>query len=529
MNRRAGTAYVMCFTAACAVHALTGFTTDGTQPMGNAVQTPTGDNRSGRATSAQLDAWIRDALKVMKQEGIPGSYGGILRNTLRESGGDPTVCNTWDINAKNGTPSCGLLQCVTMETEILTRRGWLSYDQVHVGDETIGYNPATGKSEWTIITDVVRHENAPVWRIGNGSWYADVTPNHRWWSDTATYVRDGVAVCPECGWVPRGDKAPERGVQVHRNKKRGVQQQRRKVAYRGEFVRTEDLNSQHRIRLAAPSNTSGTIQLTEEEVRTLAWIQGDGHFYPTVNGYGARIWQSKPEMLSKLRELLGENSLSESVRQRQDHHLPSHCFGLSSSYVTDLLDRSRLFDDGPEVFVLRLSSELRSAWLDSMIDAEGHRQAPKRSDWSEYVCIAQVDGPLQEAIKIAVYLEGYRPTPTHTNAEKLGHKPSKLIGMAGPHVAPGMFHTPQVLPNQDVWCVKTGLETWTARQHGFVFLTGNTIRPTFDAHKLPQSAYDRAGVRADANNMTDPVANLVTACHYAWKRYGSIDKVNSAY
>ena len=55
------------------------------------------------------------------------------------------------------------------------------------------------------------------------------------------------------------------------------------------------------------------------------------------------------------------------------------------------------------------------------------------------------------------------------------------------------------------------------------------IKPTFEAHKLPQSAYDRAGVKADANDMTDPVANLVTASHYAAGRYGSIDKVNGPY
>ena len=95
-----------------------------------------------------------------------------------------------------------------------------------------------------------------------------------------------------------------------------------------------------------------------------------------------------------------------------------------------------------------------------------------------------------------------------------------------------MFHDPIYLDRQPVWCVKTDLETWTAGLDGQVFLTGNTIRPTFEAHKLPQSAYDRAGVEADANNMTDPVANIVTACAYAWSRYpdrGGIDGINGAY
>ena len=43
---------------------------------------------------------------------IPGSYDGIKRNIIRESGGNPNAVNNWDINAQNGTPSKGLLQTI---------------------------------------------------------------------------------------------------------------------------------------------------------------------------------------------------------------------------------------------------------------------------------------------------------------------------------------------------------------------------------------------------------------------------------
>ncbi|MDI6413714.1 phage tail tape measure protein, partial [Streptomyces albus] len=36
-----------------------------------------------------LDGWIREAMSIMKKHGIPGSYDGIKRNIIRESGGDP--------------------------------------------------------------------------------------------------------------------------------------------------------------------------------------------------------------------------------------------------------------------------------------------------------------------------------------------------------------------------------------------------------------------------------------------------------
>ncbi|MCJ1680356.1 transglycosylase SLT domain-containing protein [Streptomyces sp. APSN-46.1] len=59
-----------------------------------------------------LDGWIKEALSIMKREGIPGTYEGIHRNIMRESSGNPMAINNWDINAQNGIPSKGLLQVI---------------------------------------------------------------------------------------------------------------------------------------------------------------------------------------------------------------------------------------------------------------------------------------------------------------------------------------------------------------------------------------------------------------------------------
>ncbi|AYF72830.1 hypothetical protein D7D52_01900 [Nocardia yunnanensis] len=59
-----------------------------------------------------LDGWIRQALDIMSQRGIPGSYDGILRNILRESSGNPQAINLYDSNAAMGIPSKGLLQVI---------------------------------------------------------------------------------------------------------------------------------------------------------------------------------------------------------------------------------------------------------------------------------------------------------------------------------------------------------------------------------------------------------------------------------
>ncbi|MFJ1592796.1 transglycosylase SLT domain-containing protein [Kitasatospora albolonga] len=59
-----------------------------------------------------LDGWIRESLDIMKKKNIPGSYEGLHRNIMRESSGNPNAVNNWDINARNGIPSKGLLQVI---------------------------------------------------------------------------------------------------------------------------------------------------------------------------------------------------------------------------------------------------------------------------------------------------------------------------------------------------------------------------------------------------------------------------------
>jgi hypothetical protein len=65
-----------------------------------------------KAHPDNLDGWIKEALGIMKEKGIPGSYEGLHRNIMRESAGDPNAQNGWDVNAQNGTPSKGLLQVI---------------------------------------------------------------------------------------------------------------------------------------------------------------------------------------------------------------------------------------------------------------------------------------------------------------------------------------------------------------------------------------------------------------------------------
>ncbi|MBE9500039.1 transglycosylase SLT domain-containing protein [Streptomyces sp. GKU 257-1] len=93
------------------------------QSADKAAKAAKGSGKSGAKAeyADNLDGWIREARAVMAKHDIPGSYDGIKRNIIRESAGDPNAVNDWDINARKGIPSKGLLQVIQP-----------TFDQYHV-------------------------------------------------------------------------------------------------------------------------------------------------------------------------------------------------------------------------------------------------------------------------------------------------------------------------------------------------------------------------------------------------------------
>jgi hypothetical protein len=71
--------------------------------------------------------------------------------------------------------------CVDADTEILTRRGWLRYDQVLAGDTCLTLNADTGQAEWQPVTSVHVFADGPhdVIRMEGPSHSSVTTPDHR--------------------------------------------------------------------------------------------------------------------------------------------------------------------------------------------------------------------------------------------------------------------------------------------------------------------------------------------------------------
>ncbi|MFF3905576.1 transglycosylase SLT domain-containing protein [Streptomyces sp. NPDC001848] len=102
------------------------------QAANRSAQRPAAQPVAAKTYGNNLDGWIHQSLDIMRQNGIPGSYDGLYRNIMRESSGNPTAINNWDINARNGIPSKGLLQVIdpTFRAYHVPGTSWNIYDPV---------------------------------------------------------------------------------------------------------------------------------------------------------------------------------------------------------------------------------------------------------------------------------------------------------------------------------------------------------------------------------------------------------------
>ncbi len=115
------------------------------QPVRSAVKA---EAVAAKTYSNNLDGWIRESLDIMKKHKIPGSYQGLYKNIMRESSGNPNAINNWDINARNGVPSIGLLQVIKP-----------TFDAYHV--------PGTARDQYNPVANITAAANYAADRYGS--------------------------------------------------------------------------------------------------------------------------------------------------------------------------------------------------------------------------------------------------------------------------------------------------------------------------------------------------------------------------
>lgn len=349
--------------------------------------------------------------------------------------------------------------CVPLDAEILTRRGWLTVDQLEVGhDETIGFNPETGRSEWTMVKDKNVFRDRSTQTISNKLWSARVTQGHTW------------------SVVDRGYRSGPKGP--------GTEEKLKSI---------DDMLLNDKVRLAATAE-GGELDVSPAEARVIGWLWGDGNCQTRMidgerrtyvwgedpdDALGkAKIYQSKPEGLAQIQSDL-EGIPHTEARPRaaaQPHHHEQVTFSIDPAWMRDVLKRARIGRDGLWAFIGGLSVDARGALLSGFVAAEGWTMKDTRYDGPGTICFAQNEGPILDALVFCSYLCGYRPTfNANDRSELKANAKNWQVMLCKPYSYAGRLKVGEFDTIEDVWCPTTGLGTWTMRWQGQVLLTGNTI------------------------------------------------------
>lgn len=78
---------------------------------------------TGKKVGGSLSSWITKAMKIA---GVKGAnwHSGLMTIAKNESGGDPNAINDWDVNAKAGIPSKGLMQTIGPTFSAYMKKGY---------------------------------------------------------------------------------------------------------------------------------------------------------------------------------------------------------------------------------------------------------------------------------------------------------------------------------------------------------------------------------------------------------------------
>ncbi|MGW6619612.1 hypothetical protein ACWF99_00190 [Nocardia sp. NPDC055002] len=347
-------------------------------------------------------------------------------------------------------------QGVPLDVPIFTKRGWVMYDQIISGDETPGLNVDRGHTEWTRITDINTYDNAEVVECTSMSWSVRSTCGHRWirWNHASErYSKVTTADTTRAvSWQVATQMADGPGLELAEDE----------AELMGWLL--TDGSQWESLAICAfegctnPARARGLCGSHSRQLKRGQELHPLRPHYPrgAVSDFSFFVWQTKPDGVQRLAEILGERGRWNGKGYR-----------LVDSYARDLLRRAQIeqVKSAPQLLAMinEMNAVQRHATLRGVIDGDGTRIVSGRS---EHLRIYQDDGPLVDVISILGYFCGYRPSILERQVEGFPGYESKgvhlKITLCRPRASPGR-KSKRSLGAMPVWCPATELGSWTAR------------------------------------------------------------------
>lgn len=338
--------------------------------------------------------------------------------------------------------------CTDIATEILTRRGWLSYDQIVAGDETLTINDKTHIAEWQQIDSVNIFAAKPrrMLSIEGADHSSLTTGDHRWLTSRRKWNKET----------------------------------RRYDGRENTVVRSTELNGRDDIPLISP-----VVNLPQEQkykdsfVELVAWYWTEGHamkYRDKSESDYVIIYQShvvNPDNCTRIRAALtatfDDSEWTEVPLTRKTE------FRIKSSAGATLNDVAPGKIVNPEFISSLTKSQLDLFVKVSMLaDNNGEYALSQRSKYA------------LDSFQMALTLSGVH-SGMSSEQDKAG------MWYCGIHKTNYMKVLPKhfdwIYYDQEVWCPTTQNGSWLARRNGKIYFTGNSAEG--DAAGLAMAHVDR--------------------------------------
>lgn len=315
--------------------------------------------------------------------------------------------------------------CADEETEVLTRRGWLRFDEVEPGDEAWSIDPETREASWGLVADVYRkHRRRTMVRLSAQTHDSLTTPDHRW------------------------------------------------LTQRG-FVTTKDLRPSDRIPLTAPSMLPVQAKYDDDLVALVAWYYTEGH----VRSAGISVAQKEP-CAQEIRDLLTRMYGPAFTGSYSPRGVPTWRertrdwgvveFDLNGAAAMPVLDVAPNKTPSPE-FLSSLTRTQVETFVDVSIRADGWVRGKAR-----FFC--QVDEGRIDAFVMACSLAGLATRVSERNPGGHGARRQYVVTvLQRDETRVASLRRAEVEYDGVVWCPSVpGRGTWYARRGGKTYFTGNT-------------------------------------------------------
>lgn len=325
--------------------------------------------------------------------------------------------------------------CADPSTEVLSRRGWLTYDQLQVGDLVYSVNVETGKAQWSPVREVfAKRYTGEMVSIEGRSFSALVTSNHRW------------AVTNK-GRTARGDDSLV-------------------------VKRTHSLARHDQIPLIRFSESQGTDD-DHDFAALVGWVVTDGTYQKPGNGQRVIINQSvtaNPEKVAQIKGILERlgGAFGFMVQGSQGHF----------RFSGDLARRVRAAAPDKKLtldYIESLTHKARGALYEALIDGDGTRSGGREEFGSNSAEQAGIFAALCARLGVATTTAVRNLSASEINGRQVSATTMHYVtARKSRYTKLADCRTTAVQYDDIVWCPVTDTGTWYARRNGRTYFTGNT-------------------------------------------------------